>query len=150
MVQTMPASSITDYWTGISAIIVAFVTCVAGPYILARLNLKWKGITPQEAGQAVNRVQFAHKIDDSIALAISIADDALERAKKVDAEYAIQSAVNADLKVQNDLLTNRVTLLEKAAARIPGLEADIRKCHGQIKNFNLKKRREAAKRRKQQ
>lgn len=124
----MANGNLSDWLTATSTIIVAFITAVVGPYVVAWATLKWRGINPKEAAHFTNRVQFKHKIDESVALAISIADQALQSAARAEASETLIVEKNKALEVANQLLHNRVAALEKVAARVPALEAEIVHC----------------------
>lgn len=126
-------------WTTISAVIVAFITGVIGPYIVARLHLRSKGITPEEMVQATNRVGFRHHVDETARLAVEIAHDAQDTAAKAEKEAADMTEKNKQLTGENEELKRRVVSLELIAKRIPKLEAEIKRLRQQVRNYKRRK-----------
>lgn len=127
--------------TGLSAIIVAFISGVAGPYIVARMHLKIKGITPQEAAQATNRATFRRYVDETATLAVELAHSAQETAVRAEGETIRVTEENKKLTKENTDLRERLKALEIAIKRIPKLEAQIKNLRMQLRTYKGKRKK---------
>ncbi|MGD9726053.1 MAG: hypothetical protein AB7L09_21240 [Nitrospira sp.] len=116
----------TDLGAGWSAVIVAGLT-VLGTYAVARLNLRFKGISPIDVAHAPNRIEYRRGIDESVALAMKIAGDAQTEAAEAKERVEEVLEVNKALIDQNEALRREVGLLREQANKVPGLETQIRK-----------------------
>lgn len=136
-----------DYWTAISAVIVA---AIGGwvTYAAAKLHLKNRGITPSEAGQLINRKVYRSKLDESVAMAVELAHSANEAAAKAEREAAEAKEEitrlgheNRKVRGENLALRDRVTALEVTVRRVGSLETQIRKCRETIRAYEAAIRR---------
>lgn len=145
--------NVANYWTGIAAIIVGFLSGVVGPWIVARLNLHAKGLSPADLGRAANRAAYQQQVDERVGFAVTVAKEAMDNASSAKEELKAMTERNKRAREENSQLRAlllkkdeklhqenkdlkvRLIILEKAVKRIPMLQAEIKKLKAQVRGY---------------